>query len=201
MQTGEKIQKLIQQLKNNDTKAFHELYISFAPILYRYLYSLLHSKEDTEDILHNVFCKLWEMRQQLRENANLEAFLITVSKNSAYNLFKSKYYNSMLNESILDKDIAEIANGSKENINGENDVIEHDLDNYLGKVIEALPPRRREIFIMSRFKGLSYKEIAEQLQISENTVDTQMRKAVAFIKEHISNELVLIILTALKQTL
>lgn len=201
MGTGEKIQKLIQRLKSNDAEAFHELYNSFAPVLYRYLYSLLHSKEDTEDILHNVFCKLWEMRGQLRENANLEAFLITVSKNSAYNLFKSKYYNSILNESLLDKNIADIANCSKDNINGENDVIGHDLDNYLGKIIENLPPRRKEIFILNRFKGLSYKEIAEHLKISENTVDTQMRKAVAFIKEHLSNELVIIILTALKQTL
>ena len=56
MGTGEKIQKLIQRLKSNDAEAFHELYNSFAPVLYRYLYSLLHSKEDTEDILHNVFC-------------------------------------------------------------------------------------------------------------------------------------------------
>lgn len=189
------IQQLTIRLRNGDAKAFHELYLYFAPILYRYVYSLLHSKEDTEDILHNVFCKIWEMRNTLKDNTNFEAFLVTVSKNSAYNLFKSKYYSSILKESKLEKDITSIANNNGNIVNGESNIIGNDLSNYLGKIIDALPPRRKEIFILNRFKGLTYKEIAENLQISENTVDTQMRKALAYIKENLGNELIVILLT------
>lgn len=185
------IQQLTIRLRNGDAKAFHELYLYFAPILYRYVYSLLHSKEDTEDILHNVFCKIWEMRNTLKDNTNFEAFLVTVSKNSAYNLFKSKYYSMVLKESMMNNDIG----NSNNCINGENDSIEQDLTSYLGKVISNLPPRRKEIFILNRFKGLTYKEIANMLQISENTVDTQMRKALAYIKENLGNELIVILMT------
>ena len=185
------IQQLTIRLRNGDAKAFHELYLYFAPILYRYVYSLLHSKEDTEDILHNVFCKIWEMRNTLKDNTNFEAFLVTVSKNSAYNLFKSKYYSMVLKESMMNNEIG----NSNNCINGENDIIEQDLTSYLGKVISNLPPRRKEIFILNRFKGLTYKEIAEKLQISENTVDTQMRKALAYIKENLGNELIVILMT------
>ena len=185
------IQQLTIRLRNGDAKAFHELYLYFAPILYRYVYSLLHSKEDTEDILHNVFCKIWEMRNTLKDNTNFEAFLVTVSKNSAYNLFKSKYYSMVLKESMMNNDIGNSSNC----INGENDIIEQDLTSYLGKVISNLPPRRKEIFILNRFKGLTYKEIANMLQISENTVDTQMRKALAYIKENLGNELIVILMT------
>ena len=185
------IQQLTIRLRHGDAKAFHELYLYFAPILYRYVYSLLHSKEDTEDILHNVFCKIWEMRNTLKDNTNFEAFLVTVSKNSAYNLFKSKYYSMVLKESMMNNDIG----NSNNCINGENDIIEQDLTSYLGKVISNLPPRRKEIFILNRFKGLTYKEIANMLQISENTVDTQMRKALAYIKENLGNELIVILMT------
>lgn len=189
------IQQLTIRLRNGDAKAFHELYLYFAPILYRYVYSLLHSKEDTEDILHNVFCKIWEMRNTLKDNTNFEAFLVTVSKNSAYNLFKSKYYSMVLKESMINKDITDIGSHPNNCINGENDIIEQDLTSYLGKVISNLPPRRKEIFILNRFKGLTYKEISEKLQISENTVDTQMRKALAYIKENLGNELIVILMT------
>lgn len=135
------------------------------------------------------------MRNTLKDNTNFEAFLVTVSKNSAYNLFKSKYYSSILKESKLEKDITSIANNNGNIVNGESNIIGNDLSNYLGKIIDALPPRRKEIFILNRFKGLTYKEIAENLQISENTVDTQMRKALAYIKENLGNELIVILMT------
>ncbi len=67
-------------------------------------------------------------------------------------------------------------------------VLDNDNAHYIKGIIELLPERRREIFILSRVSDMTYKQIAEHLGISENTVDTQMRRALSFLRERLSRE-------------
>lgn len=179
---------IIHRLNRSDPDALKELYDEFAPTIYRYVFSILHSDSDVQEVLQTVFIKIWDIRESLRDDTNIQSFFITISKNSSYNFLKKKYrerlFFSQLSESISQK-APELL---------ESAIIEREINTKLSKLIDLLPAQRKKIFLLSRFDMLTYKEIAAQLKISENTVDTQMRKALKFLKIHMSDDISLILI-------
>lgn len=182
MDSKEKNQ-IVQSLSDGSSSALRQLYDKYAPSVYRFVFSILRNTHDSEEITQMVFIKIWDIRTTLRDDTNLNAFLFTIAKNSSYNFLKHKYKEKLMFEKL------ELS--LKDNASGlvDDSLIEKDFNDILNGLIEQLPPRRREVFVLSRFSGLSYKEIASKLEISENTVDTQMRKALQFIKENLTNEI------------
>lgn len=175
-------QKLVEDLLKGDPIALQKLYKIYSPKLYAFIYSALKNHDDTEDILQSVFIKLWDKHEKLRTDTCFEAFLMTIARNTVYNFFKQRFNQRTLTEAVAKQE-------SHNAPSSDELVIETELFGLLNQLVEALPPKRREIFILNRFKGYTYREIGEQLGISENTVDTQMRKALEHIRSGLSKEI------------
>ncbi|MFA5848395.1 MAG: RNA polymerase sigma-70 factor [Bacteroidales bacterium] len=175
--------QIVHNLSMGSSSALRQLYDKYAPTVYRFVFSVLRNPHDSEEITQMVFIKIWDIRSTLRDDTNLISFLLTIAKNSSYNFLKHKYKEKLMFEK-MELSLKDKASGLVDNT-----LIEKDLNDMLSTLIDKLPPRRREVFVLNRFKGLSYKEIADKLEISENTVDTQMRKALQFIKDNLANEI------------
>jgi len=175
--------QIVHNLSMGSSSALRQLYDKYAPTVYRFVYSILRNSHDSEEITQMVFIKIWDIRTTLRDDTNLTSFLLTIAKNSSYNFLKHKYKEKIMFEKM------ELILKDKNSALVDNSLIEKDLNDMLNGLIDKLPPRRREVFVLNRFKGLSYKEIAVKLEISENTVDTQMRKALQFIKDNLANDI------------
>lgn len=167
----------VESLKSGDRQAFDEIYKEFSPRLYNFILSIVGTSSDSQDILQNVFIKVWEKRADLIVEKNFEAYIYTIARHHVYNHLRAKLYTH-----LVPADGVELADNSSI----EQSIFQKDVTLYFKDIINRLPEKRREIFIMNKFQDMSYKEIAEKLSISENTVDTQLRRAMAFLKSKIS---------------
>lgn len=166
------------ELKNGSQDAFVKLYREYSPRLYNFISSVVRSRYDAQDILQSTFLKIWEKREEIDLEKNIESYIYTIARNFCISHLRMKLYAQLVPLDGCDK--------------GHNDVMEEIVNNdnaiYIRSIIDLLPEKRREIFILSRVSNMTYKQIAEYLGISENTVDTQMRRALYFLKERLSKE-------------
>ena len=128
------------------------------------------SREDAEEIVQNVFMIVWENRHKIEPQYSFSSYLFSIAKHQIYNRIRSK----VAQRTFVDKYLQEVE--SVEVIQEYDDSIEK-MKAKMEKIIDRFPDRQREIFKMSRTFNMTYKEIAEQLGISENTVDTSIRRS------------------------
>lgn len=170
---------LLINLKNGDEKAFETLFWNYNEHVYHFFHSLLYNKSMAEDLTQNVFLKIWEKRKTIDTDQNFNAYLFTIARNLAY----KETVNLLLSEKMtqnIQQHLSDIDSLMEEQIDAES------LRKYINNLIEELPPSRREIFRLSRYEHLSHKEIAEQLSISEKTVDTQLGRALRFLRDRLT---------------
>lgn len=182
--------QLIRSFKNGDAKAFEKLFQLHHKKLYGFLYKLLNSKHDAEEIVQDTFVKIWERRKDFVEGNSFESFLFKIAKNSFLNLNRKKVNRRVVESNILLKQPT-YSNQTEEY------VLFEETREILDAIINDLPPKRQEIFILRRIEGLSRKEIAEKLDISVITVDSQLLKANKFIKEELKKYSLLILVLSL----
>ncbi len=168
-------------LKHDDINAFEKLFNNYQHKIYNFSKSLLGSQIQAEEITQEVFIALWNNRHKLDENGSFSSYIFKITRNQVNN-----YISKSLHKKIF-LDYFE-KNEEKPQTFTENEVLFNELKIILERSIEKLPPKRKNIYRLNREDGLTYKQIAEQLNISENTVDTQMRKAIEFIKDTILEE-------------
>jgi RNA polymerase sigma-70 factor (ECF subfamily) len=171
-------QTLICQLKAGDKQAFNQLFYQHERKLYNFSCKLLHSQEDAEEIVQEVFIRVWEHRSTLKEDLPFEAFIIRIAKNLIYNKAKRKVNEYAYKEYC-------IKHLNKALLTTENEVNFNALEELTSHFIEQLPPKRKIIFTMSRVRGLTNQEIANQLNISTSTVENQINKALKAFKHHL----------------
>jgi len=176
MKKGE--QELIQQLKQDNEKAFNSLFYHYHARVYNLARRFLQYKEDAEEIVQIVFTALWENRQQIDENQPLAGYILTIARHWIYNTLKKNVYRQGYIDYITGQN-------DSFNFKTEDIVLYNELNMLLNELISNLPPKRSEIFKLSRIEGLSYREIADQLSISESTVNTQITKSLDFIRKNI----------------
>lgn len=167
----------IQDLQNRialyeDMKAYKELYYLFFDGLHRFSFSFVKSKEAAEEIVSDVFIKVWQMRSRLTEINNLKVYLYTVTKNFSINYIHRNYKNVSL--SIDEMDIEPVIELS----NPEELFISAEMLNTIRQAIQELPPQCRLIFQLVKEDGLKYKEAAEVMNISVLTVRNQLAIAI-----------------------
>lgn len=178
---------LLIDLKNGDEKAFETLFWKYNEHVYHFIYSLLYDKSMAEDLTQNVFLKIWEKHEMIDAEQNFDAYLFTIARNLVYKETENRLLSEKLTES-LQRQLSDVDSLMEEQIDAES------LREYINSLIEELPPSRREIFRLSRHEHLSYKEIAERLSISEKTVDTQINRALHFLRNRLSSSDLLAIL-------
>ena len=171
---------IILKLREGSPEAFEVLFHQYSGKLYNFMLRL--SSGDTylaEEMVQRTFIKIWETQSSLNPDKSFISYLCTIAKNMLMNEYEHQTVEYLYKDYIL-KCYTDIEN----RIEGEID--KNLLEEYIDSLIAKLPPARKQVFVLSRKKMLSNKEIAEQLQISESTVQTQLLKAVAFMKEHLA---------------
>ena len=159
--------ELIRRFKNGDEDAFSFLYKHYWEKVYGFTRLYLVSSEDIAEVVQEVFIKLWEARHLL--------FIIT--RNMIFNYSRKKLNYSFLKVTVLQ--------AMEQEYEEENKLELSDLKKYLSVLISQLPPRQQEIFRMSREQNLTYKQIAEQLSISEKTVEYHMGLALKYLRKNL----------------
>ena len=168
--------ELVKKLKEGDSFAFEVLFYKYRNKVKGFAIKMVPAQVDPEEIVQEVFVKLWLRKEGIDPEKDFHSYLFSIAKHLVIDYLKSAvnrklyfvgehYQQDLLMEESFDTTMAE------------------DAEEKLQKLINEIPERRREIFRLSRFEGLSYKQIAERLNISENTVDSQIRNALAFLRK------------------
>lgn len=183
---------LIKELTNacdaQSSEAFTRIYDIYYPKVFHFAKLYATSEQDIAEIVQDVFVKLWENRHKLSEEKGLEGLLFIMTRNLIFNAGRSKIRESVFKMTVVR------AMEAMDSGNLEDEVIATDLKAYIDELISVLPPRQREIFILSREQQLSYREIAERFNITEKAVERHIYLALKFLKKNIANLLVVILI-------
>ena len=179
----------IKQFKADDMSAFDIIYRKYSKKLYRFAYSIIKDKPDAEGIVHEVFIKVWEKRRKIDEYLSFESYLFTITYNTTISFIRKR-----VKESKYIEHLKSIQNPTiQSNIIPEIEYKE--LKDKSEKIIGLLPSRQKQIYRLSREEELTYKEIAAKLNISVNTVETHMERALKSIRKNLGKvSIVLLIL-------
>jgi RNA polymerase sigma-70 factor (ECF subfamily) len=168
---------------------FDRIYVHYFARLHRFAKEYVMSDEDAENIVQDVFTMLWEKRRSLNIHISLTAYLFSLVKNKCIDLLRRKVvveeYKQELHMKLSSLEDLNRAFSSDE-----------DIEKFLNDAIDKLPKRCRDIFIMSRIEGKKYREIADELSISVNTVENQMSIALKKLRIELKDYLPLLLFIA-----
>jgi len=169
--------ELVDLLKSGDQLAYTEIYDRYILILLNHAYNKTRDREEAKDIVHEVFATLWARRENFNCQSNLSGYLYTAVRNNilnqvVHNDVKGKYLAS----------IAQFIYNNNSQIITDHLVREHQLSSIIEKEIAELPPKMREVFELSRKQHFSHKQIAEKLEISEQTVSKHVTNALRILR-------------------
>ncbi len=170
---------LVRSLKKGNILAFNTLYKKYSNRLYGFALRYLKSEAEAEELVQEVFTIIWEKRADLKSELSFKSFLFTISFNIIRNHFRTKAYLSRY---------FQVRKDEEEDLETSQKITYDSLSQYINELVDQLPERRREIFIKSRFHGLSIKEISEELKISNKTVENQLTAALKFIRINLNKE-------------
>lgn len=180
---------LVQLLQKGNVAAFDSLFEIYSPKLYGFALKYFKAETDAEELVQEVFVKVWENRQTLKSELSFKSYLFTIALNQIRKHFNKKatslrYLESLQNEPEFT---------DNQSINDDN---YESVLTQINLIIEQMPSRRREIFIKSKLEGKSSKEIAAELNISAGTVDNQVSEALRFIRTQLKSENLTLLLFA-----
>ena len=166
---------LPRKRRNSTYRDFEKLYGFYFKDLCNFTLKYGFNKESAEEIVSDVFMKIWEKKDRLNFNFSIRSYLFTSVKNHCIDhLRKNKKHFLVSNLIPLDR--------ASPYASPEDQYIYLELDNRVNMAIDSLPPECKKIFKMSRYNGLKYREIADKLNISVKTVEAQMSKALRRLK-------------------
>lgn len=178
--TESEVRKLLRLMKELDSQtAFRDFYNLTYDRLFRIAYYYVKKEEWSQEIVLDVFLKLWEQRNSLPAVRNIEDYCFVLVKNASLNYLEKESRRGAFSLDVLPEP-AEQYNSPEE------ELISEELFSLYVKALDRLPERCREVFIRIREEKQSYAEVAEALNISTKTVDAQLQKAISRLKEIIS---------------
>ena len=166
--------ELLAALRDGDHDAYRTVYLHYRGPIENFLYKLLRSREEAEEIAQHVFMTLWERRAELDPSKNIRTLLYTIARNAVINLFKRQQVFEKY-QKMQDTD-------DQEHPTGEDLLIAQEKELLIDLVVKNMSPMRRKIFEMSRLQHLSNEEIAQHLDISKHNVANHLSQALKKIK-------------------
>lgn len=167
----------ILALKEGDLVAFNHLFDRYGKRLYHFSIGYLKSAENAEEIVQEVFLRIWETRFELSAQKSIEAYLFTIARNGILNTIrKSKSEQAYLKYTKIN---------SGKSVLLDEELNFNELEEAYNQVIEQLSPRRKEIFLLSKAQSFSNVEIAKKMNISVKTVENQMTSAISEIRKNL----------------
>ena len=181
--------ELLLQVAEGDEIAFNQLFLQWHQLLAGYVFRITESRELTEEIVQDVFMNIWMVRETLAEINNFKYFLLVVSRNQAFDILKKQLKEQKL------KRVWKKENMPEPSVPDNDDKTSH--YSLIDQAIDSLPPRRKEVYLLSRHERHTYKEIADRLGISRESVKTHLKLASnsisGFIRSHLPDIAVLAI--------
>jgi RNA polymerase sigma-70 factor, ECF subfamily len=176
---------ILKELSNGDAKSLKILFDTFYQSLCNYAFQFLNDYDMAEEVVQNLFVKIWEKRSTLDIETSVKNYLFRSVRNQCINLIQHEKVKQLHAQKIKEALFTEEAS--------ESYYMEAEMAARIESAIETLPEKRREIFRLSREEGLKYREIAEKLEISIKTVETQMGLALKTLRDKFRNSLLLFI--------
>lgn len=176
--------ELVKKLKEGDSFAFEVLFYKYRNKVKGFAIKMVPAQVDPEEVVQETFVKLWLKKEAINPEKDFQSYLFSIAKHLILDHLKSAVNRRIY---FVGEDLQQdlLIDENVESTLAEN------IEEKLQQLIREIPERRREIFRLSRFEGLSYKQIAERLNISENTVDSQIRNALAFLRKEFRKMMIL----------
>lgn len=174
---------LLYLVSEGNEQAFRKIFDHYRDKLYNYALRITDNEELAEEIVMDAFLKIWCNRTDLCVINRFDSYLYTVVRNQAFNAIKR-----MAHESAIIKELS-LCNTEYQDFT-EEAVIYNDYQHLLNNAVNQLPPQQKLVYSLSRDEGLKYDEIAEQLDISKNTVKAHLKKAVSSLRIVFTNYMV-----------
>lgn len=172
---------LVSLLQKDDKQAYKTLFEKYGTRLYLFALKYLKEKEDAKDLLNEVFLTLWENRQNLKTNLSLKAYLFTIAYNNIRQRFLKKIREEKYVQIFADEYMVDSQKGEEQ--------LDYQLFlEKLDRIIDSLPPRRKEILLLSYKEELKNYEIAEKLGLSDHHVKKQLVIARKFVVDKVRED-------------
>lgn len=176
--------ELVLRIQKDDMIAFYNIYERYSKRLFGFVLKYIKLEVDAEEIVQEVFVKIWESRNKIDAYSSFETFLFTIAYNSTMSLLRKRVREKKYVDHIKAIQIRNAPTLIEE-------IHFNELNEKLQSLLNDLTPRQKEIFHLSREEGLTHDEIARKLNISVNTVKKHMNNTLTFLKSHLNNGLII----------
>lgn len=170
-----KDEELIAEIKAGNMFAFDLFYKRYNKKVFKFVYLILKSEEESENIVQDVFLSLWINRNRIDKNSSAKYYIFTIAYNSAISVIRKKAKEKKFLEYLMT--LQRYDHGSVDLELEYNEAVTN-----LDKIIENLPPRQKEVFLLHRVDELKYLDIGKRLNISVNTIENHMSRALKTIR-------------------
>jgi RNA polymerase sigma-70 factor (ECF subfamily) len=171
----------IRRIRQGDAGQFESLFRSSYVSLVRYAKTILKDHDTSEEIVQDLFCRLWQNKENIKIESSLNGYLFRSVHNRCLHWIE--------HNRVVDKHVREMANKDTDRvINPAEEIQYKELQSKIAHVLELLPERCGKIFCMNRFEGLKYSEIAEKLSVSVKTVEANMGRALKEFRNALSGQ-------------
>jgi RNA polymerase sigma-70 factor, ECF subfamily len=184
-------QQLINGIKNGDVAAFEELYKQYYIFLCLIAEHIVRNPSDAEEIVSDVFVRLWNIRRKIEITTSIKGYLVKAVHNTSINFIEQSKTRNSLTDCLDNSDYKLLAWDSDYPL---GQLYEKEILNILDHAISALPDGCQKIFLLSRDENMKYSDIANKLGISVNTVKTQMKIALARLRETFKDYLLILLM-------
>ncbi len=162
--------QLLERLREGDRQAFDRIYQLYAGRISAKLLHLLKSRDAAQDILQDTFIKVWEVRASIDPELSFVSFLYKIATNLSSNAFRKEFRESRMRTGVQ--------HSSTEGYSHvEEQLFRKEEQEMLQQALDQLPPRQRQVFVMHKLEGKSYKEIGEELGITDSAINLHIQRA------------------------
>ena len=167
----------ISLLKQGDHHAFERLYRRYWAKVYHFSALYIDNESDREDIVQQVFMKVWRYREKMDPSKSLDGFLFILTRNQIFTHERKRkrtksFEDVFSNDTVFSQETEDL-------------LAAEDLQHYVNQLVDELPPRQREAFMLSRKNGLSHNEIGKIMGISERGVERNIYLALRFLRKNL----------------
>ena len=186
--------KLLEQLSNGDEQAFESFFTVYYNRLFQYIFGIIKSKQVAEELVMDVFLKIWLGRSIIPEVNNFDSFLFRVAHNKSIDFLRAVARDPSFKDLLWDQ--IQFANTDQ----SDSKLMTQEYEKKLREAISLLSPQRKKVYQMSREEDMNHDQIAAKLNLSRHTVNNHIVEAQRFIRNYLSKNLDLTYFLLLAQT-
>jgi RNA polymerase sigma-70 factor (family 1) len=173
--------ELLSRLSQGDQHAFNLIYKTYSPAIYKSILRLVKQADLAEEVLQDVFIKIWEKRESIAVDSSFKAYLFRVAHNQIMDMFRRVSFDRRLFDHL-----AKVSTELYCNTEELTDL--KDTQGLLNEAIDALSPQRKRIYLLCKVEGKSYEEVSKMLDISTSTISDHIVKATKSVKSKLSDK-------------